>query len=152
MSNTKLNLKSYKNERDFDYKDIQLSVTGENNWYFRGASIVQKSGRITEEKEGDRIIVKKNFFSTEFHSVRANGENIPEIGCYYFIYVTEGGSYIGHKMFVPGTSAAKIFETAKDIKSFFGKEPLAKELYQALVKSNPHLASDLLGDYMNVIK
>lgn len=152
MSNTKLNLKSYKSERDFDYKDRQLSVTGENNWYFKGACIVHKSGRVTEEKDGDRVIVKKNFFSTEFISVRENGENIPEIGCYYYIYVTEGGSYIGYQMSVPGTSEAKIFETAKDIKSFFGNERLAKELYQELVKLNPHLASDLLGDYMNVIR
>lgn len=152
MSNVKLSLKSYENERDSDYIDKQLFVTGENSWYFKGAPIIQKSGKTSEDKDGDRMIVKKNFFSTEYISVRANGEEIPETNIHYSIYVTEGGSYIGHKSSSPGISEAKIFETVKDIKSFFGNESLAKQLYQELVKLNPHVASDLLGDYMNVIK
>lgn len=153
MPNIKLSLKSCFHESDLDDCERKLSVTGENAWYFKGSRIVENSGKVPEDKkDGDRIIVKKNFFSTEYTFVRANGDEIPESQVCHYIYVTEGGSYIGYKTSSPGISEAKIFETIKDIKSFFGNKHLAQDLYQKLVKSNPQLASDLLSDHMNVIK
>ena len=151
MSNIEPSLKFYVNEKDLDYRDRQLHVTGEDTWYFKGATILEKSGSV-EEKEGDRPVAIKHFFSTEYTWVRANGDAIPDIRTTYSIYRTEGGSYIACKSSNPGVCEAKIIETTTEIKAFFGNKELSKELYQGLVKLNSHLASSLLGGYMKVIK
>ena len=149
MPNSEQNAKFSIDKDGYNYSDIQLSVTGDNNWYFRGDEVVRKSETVGGDTGYEWVVNKRGVAYTR---KKENAVVIPGVETIFYLYLTEGGSYIAYKKVVGGDYKAKIIETIMDIKSFFGEDELAKQVYRELAKSNHHLASGLLGDYMNVIK
>lgn len=149
MQNSEQNTKFSIDKDGYNYRDIQLSVTGDNDWYFRGDEVVTKSQNVGGDDGYEWVT---NRIGAVYNRKRKDAVVIPGIETTLYLYLTEGGSYIAYRRVTGGVYEAKIIETIMDIKSFFGENGLAKQVYQELVKSNPHLASGLLGDYLNVIK